>query len=79
MQISLGKKLSFKTKVIATILTILLLPCIFLVVIPVHGNSGATGMNLFLTEIGGDEVVYDGKNGVLRYVMNIPEYLPCFI
>ena len=67
MQISLGKKLSFETKAIATILAILLLPTIFLFVIPVSGNSGVTGMNLFLTEIDGDEVVYDGKNGILWY------------
>ena len=57
---------SFRIK-IAIIFAVLSLQIIFLVVLPIRGDSGGMGTDLFLTEIGGDEVVYDGNNGVFWY------------
>jgi len=47
---------SFRINKIAIIIAILSLQIIFLVVLPIRGDSGSMGVNLFLTETGGDDV-----------------------
>ena len=50
---------SFRINKIAIILAILSLQIIFLVVMPIRGDSGSMGTDLFLTEIGGDDIPED--------------------
>jgi hypothetical protein len=55
-QLRIKSNKSFRINKIAIVFALLSLQIIFLVVLPIRGDSGSMGTDLFLTETGGDDI-----------------------